>query len=1568
MNKRFYKRIVAAALAVAVGASAIGLCATDVHAEESAVVYPDGGQTKHVRVIDRLPDKVEDSKYQYKDYGASSIQLNDVLFGFADNPVGTPDYLGGFYEKDGSFSFGLSSYARREASAQKDAGEAVASMPAVLSALMMGIDKTEETWDTGTYDFVEMLNVFFNEEYGMVLNNPGAKPDCEFWYMLYPQTLYARIYDQIKDKPDYPNAQVMADNILRMADNYVEALPYFTDENGEPNFDYTYFDFDAMKPVVRGQTEAPNHAIAFILYAAYQISGEQKYLNAVREYMDWIDGFKYNPYYEVMTDFGPSMAAILNFKYGTTYDVENAFNQLADGDGRVRSNWGFLSGEWNGYPVDGLVGSSTDHGGYGFQMNALHVGGNLATTAKYDPRFSTAVGKWFLNVTNSARAYFPLEMSSELQSSSEMLKRDELKQLVNENGRSFVTDPMGALGYEGLMKDWLGKTPFAVGDAWRGGGSGSFNNGCVDFSVYGSSAVGIWGAAVSSTDVEQILQIDLNANDAFADSNYPQYLYYNPYDTVQTITVDFPEKSVLFDVNTKTVIDENAGAGTKLTIPALASINVVVLPVKSEIRHEGPYYMFENTLIARDTASVSILSPNVQGQNVSGNVPFKLAFDAPETIQNMTVAAKNLTTDEKQIVYSGTAVNMYTLDTTQLANVVYEIEVEITTINNLTDRSKVKVSVYNDNVQDDGELVYAWNAWEIANLGSAPTMTSTKEILSNGYTRVTGTYEVMDGDKGTGVILGAASTGEISIDFNRKPKLVLDIGEVSHSWLVTAQFPEYAYFNPADRPSGIWSNDQSERLNSDTNETGHIVIDLESFVEKNKEKIDFSSPNTVQLYLMVANAPGCYVDVKNWKVLYTDDSSVEYQVAKSWTAEEISAFRGGMQSSCVGSAELAEDGWARIICADTQSGWGATVCSDNFDIDFSRKPILKFDIRNVTNEWCMRYRPEGAANDGIVILNDTNQTGSFSFNLSEILAGKVTDETQRGHLILFTTGSKTSSFEIKNLQILYPPREELVAKDVTYTAGNIIDHTTPTPVDSAQTFESGRLALVPANGDSWTEAKMITPVTIDYARSPKLTVNVAEVQSKYAIRFYCPGKGLNEVYMIADYEENGKPGVATYDINENLIKRIGQDTFNTLTAEDEVYLSILVEGGSPLSYIAVDSMVLAYPDDESVAFEFNAEQIIENFKSERSKYECVNKVAHVTPTPGRDWGSVTTEPFVLDFDKDIEFTIDVKTVSKFWDAKLKFADGTVMGLFGDNGETGLRTISDLTERAHAMNIYGSQEVKLMLFVSDNINRDQGYVDFGGFSFMHKETPLPEYELSMDVLLKAVTIGEELQLNPITVLPTGFTWTSDRPEIAVVDNNGKVKAVGLGTARITAVTEDGLERVDCIIAVFPEDVEENTWFILSGVVNGGEHGKLEIPEVVKAGETVFFECVPDTDYTVTIKVYETETQTAVAFDKTTVEGKTGYAFIPTVDTTVEVTWTKKEIQPETKPEEKPEENKPDSETAPVTQGTSDEQSNGEQTNQNVNGAQTGDRTMWLPLVMILLLNGSLFVILQRKRMR
>ena len=71
------------------------------------------------------------------------------------------------------------------------------------------------------------------------------------------------------------------------------------------------------------------------------------------------------------------------------------------------------------------------------------------------------------------------------------------------------------------------------------------------------------------------------------------------------------------------------------------------------------------------------------------------------------------------------------------------------------------------------------------------------------------------------------------------------------------------------------------------------------------------------------------------------------------------------------------------------------------------------------------------------------------------------------------------------------------------------------------------------------------------------------------------------------------------------------------------------------------------------------------------------------------------------------------------------------------------------------------------------------------------------------LLKGNTTTLVATVNPSNATNKGVTWSSSNSSVAKVDQNGKVTAVGKGTATITVTTKDGAKKATCIITVTEE---------------------------------------------------------------------------------------------------------------------------------------------------------------------
>jgi hypothetical protein len=118
---------------------------------------------------------------------------------------------------------------------------------------------------------------------------------------------------------------------------------------------------------------------------------------------------KENPLYEVLLPYAVITAARLNVEQGRSYHVDKLIKWCFEPGPapQARPYWGVILGNWSGKDVGGLVGSSTDGGGYAFAMNTFQYAGTLAPLCRYDTRYAHDLGKWLLNLANAARLFYP---------------------------------------------------------------------------------------------------------------------------------------------------------------------------------------------------------------------------------------------------------------------------------------------------------------------------------------------------------------------------------------------------------------------------------------------------------------------------------------------------------------------------------------------------------------------------------------------------------------------------------------------------------------------------------------------------------------------------------------------------------------------------------------------------------------------------------------------------------------------------------------------------------------------------------------------------------------------------------------------------------------------------------------------------------------------------------------------------------------------------------------------------------------------------------------------------------
>jgi len=461
--------------------------------------------------------------------------------------------------------------------------EALANMGAVMGASLIGIDKSKQNG----MNYPAMLKNYFNRDtkWNIMMNNTapevallGGGYGRDWWYDVYPNVLFYAICEQ------YPNEKDFDWIAKSIAEQFYKADSIL---NG--NYNYSYFDYGQMKPmknqICAQQDAAAGHA--WVLYAAYKKFGDKRYLQGAINAMTALESNKINPTYELLMPFGAYLAARMNVEQGTNFDVQKLLGWTFDGTAVCREGWGVLTGKWNGYDISGVVGSTVDHGGYGFLMNTFDAAWPLVPTVRYDPAYANAIGKWMLNAVNASRFFYPQYMPA---------NRQTIPQ--------FAAVTKGVIAYEGFAKtstfDTLymdKKGPVAQGDGpkWVPGKNPDVSQ----FSVYGSGHVGIFGAIVEKTNIEGVLKLDVLATDFYKNKAYPTYLIYNPNNLNKTINykIKGTERVDLYDAVAQKFIAKNVSATIKLTVNNNNSVLIVETPAKSKITNANHHLLANGIVI-----------------------------------------------------------------------------------------------------------------------------------------------------------------------------------------------------------------------------------------------------------------------------------------------------------------------------------------------------------------------------------------------------------------------------------------------------------------------------------------------------------------------------------------------------------------------------------------------------------------------------------------------------------------------------------------------------------------------------------------------------------------------------------------------------------------------------------------------------------------------------------------------------------------------------------------------------------------------------------------------------------
>jgi len=461
--------------------------------------------------------------------------------------------------------------------------EALTDYQSIIGAGLLGVDKTNQNG----YNFVKMSQNYFNSttKWNIVMNNTtpevamaGGGYGRDWWYDVYPNVLY---YGVAALFPKVENTEMIQRSIANQF--------YKADSVLNGNYNYSYFDYGKMKGmqnnVPQQQDAAGGHS--YVLLSAWHKFGDARYLKGAKSATAALLSQKESRFYENLLPFGTYTAARLNAEQGTNYDITKMLNWIFDGcqakEGRY--GWGVIAECWGNFDVDGLQGSITDGGGYGFFMNSVLMSWPLVPMVKYEPQYARAIGKYMLNVVNASRLFYPDQVDSQHQ------WLPELKDVTH-----------GIIGYEGIRKmDDYNKpalkdiSPVSTGDGpkWVAGQPKE-----AMFSLYSTSIAGLFGAIVHTTNVKGILALDCNATDFYTDNKYPVYLYYNPYENDTTVNFLSQISVDMFDLVSKKYLAKGDSGKVSFLLHGGKSAVVVVLPSGTKLTLEGSKIKAGDVVIA----------------------------------------------------------------------------------------------------------------------------------------------------------------------------------------------------------------------------------------------------------------------------------------------------------------------------------------------------------------------------------------------------------------------------------------------------------------------------------------------------------------------------------------------------------------------------------------------------------------------------------------------------------------------------------------------------------------------------------------------------------------------------------------------------------------------------------------------------------------------------------------------------------------------------------------------------------------------------------------------------------
>jgi len=786
-------------------------------------------------------------------------------------------------------------------------GEGIAVLAAVLSGSLVGYDMTNYAPSGSTQeplDFVkQMVNYYaIHNNERVILNNSTSNTGGSWWYELLPSALFTSLSSIYIGKAGYDSAY-LEDILLTMATQWYGVVV----AAGGANASFTDRKSYSIKngTFTSGGWSEPDAAagIAYVLYMAYShfknIPGYEEqtamFLNGAKWCMNFLNTITYNPFYEVLVYFAPLVAARMNTEQGTNYNVTKMINWTLDGSSAVRGGWGMVNVNWGSFNTQGLMGSLTDGDGYSFMMNTFDAALGFFPMLKYNPTYAYSIGKWVLNVSDAAKNYYPSNLPANNQTCYAW-------SVTNGTG-NFVA-------YEGLRKTNklnASYSPAGWGDPL------DYNWGPLTDFGYGNNHVGFF-SGIEETNVSRILAVDLNSMDAFGSQAFPTHLYYNPYETAQTVEIamtanDFVYNTVTGQQEITTMVN---GDLYSFSIPADTAYILAVIPKTASITFENNMMYADGTYVGRYTygmINASIITPTT-------NHEFTLNVQYPSFIQPTSVEVWH---DEQFIgtgTVSGNAVTI-ALDCPSTGSGYLSVDLVARKDEIIIERKTSTLVLLDPGLdpvidyQSDEELLSmfnsqytSWNSGSNADKGAAENYKASATIVENGVRLKLGTSDTW----------GVAGMSKIQLDFDQTNILHFNVLSVSGKWTTKI-------FIPGGSQWGYY-------LASETSVTGSVTIDIGAEASRRSSSFSYLGVQDCYIWFIPVGAAQAEMTINDVAVYtFTDNLAVEPPTSSS--SEVTSSSESSSISSSESSASSSESSSSSISSSLTSEAPSSSESLDN---------------------------------------------------------------------------------------------------------------------------------------------------------------------------------------------------------------------------------------------------------------------------------------------------------------------------------------------------------------------------------------------------------------------------------------------------------------------------------------------------------------------------------------------------------------------------------------------------------------------------------------------------------------